>query len=140
MGSMPHLITDLYWLFVTLPDHFYPFKNEVNGRWVRGVRSYTKAVARAHKKHGVGRLGYKLTIYRETFHFAGSVIFIGLATFVSNSFFGSQTALYILLCAAIAALTYQEFYLHPRRYGQQVKKGILDWSFWVLPMLVYLFR
>ncbi len=137
---MGHLLAHLYLMLITLPDHFYPFKNEVNGRWTRGIRSYKKEVARAQKKYGVGRLGYKLTLYRETFHFMGSILFILLATLLSKSLFGSDAALYFLLYAAIAALTYQEFYVHPRRYGQHFKKGMLDWSFWVVPMLVFLFH
>ena len=136
---MSHLIGNIYWLFVTLPDHFYPFANEINGRRIRGMRSYQKAVARALKKNGAGRMGYKLTLYRQTFHFAGSIIFIVLATFLAKNFFGSEVALYFLLYTAIVALNFQEFYLHPKRYGQHLKKGVIDWSFWVLPILFYIY-
>ena len=137
---MGHLLANFYLLLVTLPDHLYPFKNEVDGKLRRGIRSYKKAVAKAQRKYGPGHLGYKLSLYRETFHFAGSLLFIVLATLVSKDFLGSEMALYVLLYAAIAALTYQEFYVHPKRYGQHLKKGIVDWSFWVLPMLFFLFH
>lgn len=124
---------------MTLPDRFYPFANEVNGRRIRGIRSYKKAVACALQKNGVGRLGYKLMVYRQIFHFIGSILFIIFATLVSKEIFGSEVSLYFLLVTAIVALTYQEFYVHPRRYGQRIRKSLLDWFFWVIPMLVYIF-
>ena len=135
-----HLFEHIYFLLVTLPDHFYPFANEVNGRWVRGIRSYKKALAKAVRKNGPGRMGYKLTLYRQGFHLLGSVLFILFAALVSKDLLVNDAALYFLMCAAIAALTYQEFYFHPRRYGQRLKKGVIDWSFWVVPMLIYLFH
>ncbi|MBC7836197.1 hypothetical protein H7X87_00250 [Acetobacteraceae bacterium] len=137
---MRWLIVNLYVFFVTFPDRFYPFACKANGQWVRGRRSYERAVARALKKHGVGRIGYKLTLYREVFHFVGSILFIVGATVISQNFFGSDAALYFLLYAAIVALTFQEFYLHPKQYSQHFRKGILDWFVWVVPMLIYIFR
>ena len=123
---------------MTLPDRLYPFACKVGGRRVRGRRSYERAAARAFKRYGLGRLGYKLTLYRETFHFIGSVIFIMLATLLSKRLFGSEAALYVLLAAAIAALSFQEFYVHPKNYGQHARKGIIDWLTWVTPMVLYL--
>lgn len=137
---MWNLFVYIYAFFVTLPDRFYPFANEINGKRIRGMRSYKKAVARALRKNGgMGRLGYKLNMYRQAFHFAGSILVIVIATLLSDRFLGSEVALYVLLFMAIAALTYQEFYLHPRRYGQHIRKGALDWLVWVTPILVYLF-
>jgi hypothetical protein len=127
----------MYEFLVTLPDRFYPFANEINGRRIRGIRSYKKAVAHALKKNGVGRLGYKLMIYRQTFHFIGSVLFIVFATLISQDLFGSEAALYVLLCMAIVALMYQEFYLHPRMYGQRAVKGVVDLFSWVTPIVAY---
>jgi hypothetical protein len=130
----------IYLYFLTMPDRLYPFASKVGGRRVRGRRSYERAVARALTKYGFGRLGYKLFLYREFFHFVGSVLFIVLATEVSKAFFGGDTALYMLLWAAIFALAFQEFYVHPRRYGQLLHKGIADWLVWVVPMILYIFR
>jgi hypothetical protein len=130
--------TKTYQYLVTLPDRLYPFKNEVEGESVRGRRSYEQAVNRALERYGLGRLGYKLMLYRETFHFLGSLLFIIFATVVARDLFGSETALYVLLAAAVLALTFQEFYVHPRSYGQHTKKGITDWSVWVVPMVIYL--
>lgn len=130
-----------YEYLVTLPDRSYPFACEVEGRWVRGRRSYEAAVARAIDAYGMGRLGFKLELYRQTFHFLGSIIFIAFATILSERLFGSEVALYILFLAAIAALSFQEFYLHPRQYGQQTTKGVIDWLTWVTPIVVVvLFR
>ncbi len=127
----------VYEFFVTLPDRFYPFANEINGRRIRGMRSYKKALKIAFKKNGVGRLGYKLEVYRQTFHFIGSVLFIIFATLISQDLFGSEAALYVLLCMAVVALMYQEFYLHPRMYGQRTVKGVVDLFSWITPIVAY---
>lgn len=129
-----------YEFLVTFPDRLYPFANEINGKSIRGIRSYQRAVARAWRKNGAGRLGFKLELYRQTFHFLGSILFIIFSTLAAQNLLGSEAAVYALLFAAIAALTFQEFYLHPKRYKQHFGKGIIDWSFWVVPMLVYLYR
>src|SRR3989344_7765710 len=116
-----------YGYFLTLPDRMYPFACEVGGEWVRGRRSYEQAAARALENYGLGRLGYKLMLYRELFHFAGSILFIISATLISKILFGSEVALYVLLAAAIMALSFQEFYVHPKHYGQRARKGVIDW-------------
>lgn len=123
---------------VSIPDRLYPFACEIEGRLVRGRRSYEQAVAHAFKEYGPGRFGYKLLMYREVFHFIGALLFITSAALISRVFFGSDTALYVLLVAAIASLTFQEFYVHPRRYGQRTQKGVTDWFTWVVPMMLYL--
>jgi len=127
----------LYRYSLTIPDRLYPFKNEIEGRWVRGERSYEAAVTRALAQYGLGRLGYKLTFYREAFHFVGSILFIVFSTLLARDLFGSDIALYVLFGAAVAALSYQEFYLHPREFGQHARKGITDWLVWVVPMVAY---
>jgi hypothetical protein len=132
-----NFVKGAYDYLVTFPDRWYPFAAEVEGQWVRGHRSYEQAVARSLDVYGAGRLGYKLTLYRETFHFIGSVLFIIAATVLSERLLGSDAALYTLLVAAVAALTFQEFYVHPRRYGQRFKKGVADWLSWVMPMALY---
>ena len=131
--------SSIYFYFITLPDRLYPFKSQIEGQWVRGERSYEAAVDAALEKYGLGRLGYKLMFYRETFHFLGSLLFIGFATLLAKRLLGSEAALYALFGAAILALSYQEFYLHPREFGQHARKGITDWLVWVVPMVIYLF-
>lgn len=137
--TVSKIFSKTYHYFLTLPDRFYPFKSEVEGQWVRGRRSYELALKQAVERYGFGREGYKLALYRELFHFLGSVLFIAFATLVSKDLFGSEAALYVLFFAAIIALSYQEFYLHPRTYGQHPAKGVADWLAWVMPMIIYLF-
>jgi hypothetical protein len=127
-----------YRYLITIPDRLYPFKREIEGKWVRGQRSYEAAVNDALEKYGLGKLGYKLTLYRETFHFVGSLLFIVFATLIAKNLFGSDAALYVLLLLAMMALAYQEFYLHPRTYGQLARKGVTDWLVWAVPMIIYL--
>lgn len=136
---MPSYFRSLYTTFITLPDRLYPFACEIEGRFVRGRRSYEQAVAHAFKTYGPGRLSYQLLLYRQTFHFVGALLFITSAGLFSKALFGSDTALYVLLASAIIALTFQEFYVHPRRYGQRTQKGMADWLTWVAPMMAYLF-
>lgn len=127
-----------YKYLVTIPEHCYPFATKVQGRWVRGVKSYQLAVKHSYKLYGPGRLGYKLMLYRQTLHFIGSLLFITAAGLVSQDLFGSEIALYVLLGAAIIALSFQEFYLHPKLYKQRTRKGLIDWFTWVMPMVLYI--
>lgn len=136
MGST---VKKTYLYIVTLPDRLYPFASEIEGERVRGRRSYQHAARRAAEIHGYGRIGYKLGLYRQVCHFVGSVILIFSVTLFSESVFGSDTAMYMLLGTAIAALGYQEFYMHPRDYGQHPYKSMADWLVWVIPMVVYIF-
>ena len=122
----------------TLPDRLYPFASEIEGHWVRGRSSYLHALNKAFETYGPHRLGYKLIVYRATFHFLGAVLFIIFATLISQKLFGSETALYVLLGAAIVALYFQEFHSHPKRYGQSRQKGMVDWLTWVIPMVIYI--
>ncbi len=128
-----------YFYLITIPDRFYPFKSEIEGQWVRGQRSYEAAVKNALTQYGLGRLGYKLMLYRETFHFVGSLLFMVFATLVARDLFGSDAALYVLLVLAVLALSFQEFYVHPRTFGQHARKGVTDWLVWVGPMAIYAF-
>lgn len=41
--------------------------------------------------------------------------------------------------ALVAAITFVEFYLHPKLYRQRLLKGVIDWLSWVLPFAVYFF-
>lgn len=131
--------TSLYQAIVELPDRLYPFANKIEGRMVRGKRSYEHALSAAFTDYGPGRFGYKLLLYRETFHFLGAILFITSAGLVSKVFFGSDVALYVLLGAAIIALSFQEFYIQPKRYGQRTQKGVTDMFTWIIPMMAYLF-
>ncbi len=135
---MRERITKLYHYVESLPDRLYPFASEIEGRWERGINSYKKSVEEAWAKYGEGRYGYKLNVYRSTWHVLGSVLFLILATAAAKHLFNSEVALYVLVGVAIVLLCLQEFVAHPRRYRQLRHKGILDWLTWVVPMVLYL--
>ena len=129
----------LYHALVILPDVVFPFKTEVGGQWVRGIRSYNARLERYQKRYGVGRYGFKLDAYRQLFHFIGSVAFLVTAAYLSQRFFGGSPALFVFLFVAIALISFQEFYLHRRMYQQLWRKGIIDWLTWCIPMGIYFF-
>lgn len=134
---MRALFKKMYLYCESMPDRLYPFTAEIEGRFVRGRESYKQAVERAMEKYGPNHLGYKLQFYRGAWHFMGSVLFIVFATLISQELFGSETAIYVLLGAAIFALFVQEFIYHPNRFKQSPRKGIADWLTWVIPMVLY---
>jgi len=133
------IIGRAYHAVVTLPDRVYPFANEVQGQWVRGMRSYDQALARAYRRYGRGHYGYGLAFYRQLFHFLGSLLVLYISALIALHFFDSTTAFSLLLGAATVFITYQEFFLQRREYDQLWRKGIADWLVWVVPMGVYLF-
>lgn len=73
--------------------------------------------------------------WQEFCHVLGSLLLIALShlALVYTSY-DAPRAVFILLALW---MTFQEFYLHPKKYGQPLWKGILDWLSWVLPFLVY---
>lgn len=127
----------LYNALVVLPDVLYPFKTQVQGQWVRGVRSYNATLARYERKYGMGHYGFKLEVYRQLFHLFGSIIFLVAAAYVSQAFFGKTEAIYAFLISAVFLISFQEFYLHRRMYQQLWKKSIIDWLAWCVPIGVY---
>jgi len=131
--------TGLYHALVILPDRLYPFKTEISGQWVRGIRSYDATLARIQRKYGVGHYGFRLDAYRQVFHLAGSILFLIVAAYLSESLFGNSNAIYAFLVAAVFLISFQEFYLHRRMYQQLWKKGIIDWLAWCIPLGIYFF-
>ena len=131
--------TGLYHALVVLPDRLYPFKTEVQGRWVRGVRSYDAVLAQYQQKYGIGRYGYKLGVYRQLFHLAGSILFLISAAYLSQSLLERSDAIYAFLAAAVLLISFQEFYLPRRMYQQLWKKIVVDWLAWCIPFGVYFF-
>jgi len=129
----------LYHQFVILPDRVYPFKTEVRGVWVRGIRSYNATIAHYQRKYGIGRYGYKLAAYRQVFHLAGSLLVIYLATFLALDLAGSRYALAVLLVLATFLISYQEFVFQRRHYRQHWGQALTDWAVWCIPMGVYMF-
>jgi len=129
----------LYHALVVLPDYCYPFKTEIEGQWVRGVRSYNATLAQVEEMYGRGHYGFKLDAYRQVFHLAGSILFLISAAFLSGVLFGTENAMYVFLAVAVAFISFQEFYLQRRTYQQLWRKGIADWFTWIAPMGIYFF-
>jgi hypothetical protein len=134
---MKQFFISLHHWVETIPDKLYPFKYEIEGKWVRGKRAYHQALENGFEIHGPGQTSYTLMIYRGTWHLLGSILLMGSLTIIANRFLGSGVALYILMATAIAALCLQEFVLHPKRYGQTTGKGVFDIITWVAPMAAY---
>jgi hypothetical protein len=129
----------LYHSLVILPDTLFPFKTEVEGHWVRGIRSYDARLEAYQRTYGVGRYGFKLNAYRQFFHFMGSIAFLIIAGLISEAIFTGSDAMYVFLSTAIALISFQEFYLHRRMYQQLWRKGVIDWLAWCVPFGVYFF-
>lgn len=123
---------------VTIPDRLYPFKTQIEGQWVRGIRSYNAALAAYQEKYGLGHYGFKIGAYRQVFHLLGSILFLIIAAFLSQTYLGGVAALYAFLAIAVGLISYQEFYLHRRMYQQLWRKGLLDWTAWCLPFVLYM--
>jgi hypothetical protein len=134
---MKQFFINLHHWAETIPDKLYPFAQEIEGKWVRGVQAYQKVLNDGFKIYGPGKTSYRIMIYRGVWHIVGSILFIVTVTFVAQQMLGSEQALYVLLGAAIVALCMQEFLLQPKRYGQTTNKGIFDVFTWALPMAVY---
>lgn len=129
----------LYHALIVLPDRLFPFKTEVGGQWVRGIRSYNARLAAYQRRYGAGRYGFKLNAYRQLFHLLGAIAFLTVAGFLSETLFTGQDSMYVFLSTAIALISFQEFYLHRRMYQQLWRKGILDWLTWCVPFGLYFF-
>jgi hypothetical protein len=134
---MKKLIISIHRWFETIPDKLYPFKREIEGKWVRGKKAYTNVLEEGFEILGPGKLSYRIVFYRGAWHMVGSIVSMVAITYIAQRIFGSDTALFVLLGTAIIALCLQEFVLHPKRYGQSTRKGIFDVITWVAPILVY---
>ena len=135
---MKNKISNFYRWLETIPDRFYPFKRQIEGKWVRGIKSYQQTIEEGFKVLGPGKMHYRIIFYRGAWHLVGSILSIIAITFIANNVFGTEAALYILLGAAIIALCLQEFLSHPKRYNQSLQKGIFDVVTWVTPAILYL--
>ncbi|MDB5244275.1 MAG: hypothetical protein JWN18_145 [Parcubacteria group bacterium] len=131
--------TGLYHSLVLIPDRLYPFKTQVAGQWVRGIRSYNATLAQYQRTYGAGHYGFKLSFYRQVNHLIGSILFLGFSAYLSQKYLGGEHAMYAFLGAAVFLISFQEFYLHRRMYQQLWRKGVVDWLAWCVPMGIYFF-
>lgn len=132
------IVLNFYYFCVTFPERVYPFASKIRGERVRWQRSYEHTIKQIEKQFGKGRYGIKLSVYRELCHIFGSALFILAATLISNLVWGSTALLPAMFFAAMLAITYQEFYFHPRHYEQRFGKSVVDWASWVIPLYLYL--
>jgi hypothetical protein len=80
---------------------------------------------------------YPLYIFwREVCHFVIScvLIIISHVLFLCVSVY-APIIIFILLGAW---MTYQEFWLHPKKYDQKFWHGMMDWSVWMIPFIMYI--
>lgn len=131
--------TGIYPFLVSIPDRLYPFRTNVEGEWVRGKRSYDAALRRVRRKLGPGHFGYKVLAYRQACHLLGAILLIIISSIIAKELFGSEAALDVVLVLAVLAISFQEFYLHPKYYGQLWRKSVADWAVWVTPIALFLF-
>lgn len=129
----------VYRFCVTIPDHLYPFVEEIEGERVRWKRAYDAALMRLQLERGYGSYGVRFIAYRGFFHVLGAVLFILFATLISRDLFGTDTALYVLFVLATLALLYQEFYIQRKTFGQMRAHAVADFVSWTAPFLVYVF-
>lgn len=128
---------NLYLYIQTVPDRLYPFTSNIEGKLVRGRASYAYALDQAFKKYGQNHFGYKLIVYRGTFHLMASIFSIVVSTFLSQRLFGSEIALYIMMTLMIVTICVQEFFWQPRAMGQLRYKGVVDTLTWLAPVAFY---
>lgn len=85
---------------------------------------------------GLDAKSYPLYVcWREVCHIFGSLILLGISHLLfTYSLYNIPVVVFLIL---LAWMTYQEFYLHPKLYGQKLWKGILDWLSWVVPFTLY---
>jgi hypothetical protein len=131
-------VVNFYNSLVVLPDRVYPFRTEIEGQWVRGIRSYNATLNYMQRIYGHGHYGYKLSIYRQFFHAVSSILIMIVATILLQYYVGSTVALYVFLAVGVLFISYQEFFLQRRTYQQLWRKGILDWLSWCVPAGLYM--
>ncbi len=128
-----------YDYFVTVPDRFYPFTEEIEGERVRWQQAYDQALAKVQEKHGYGHYGPALIFYRNIFHVIGAVLFVFFSALISHDLFGSEGALYLMFFFAAGGILYGEFVIQPKKLGQKTFHAFIDWFSWVVPMVVYMY-
>jgi len=84
-----------------------------------------------------GFLFFPCKFFREIFHIIGSLLLIILSHILY--FYVYINVPIIVFILLVIWITYQEFYLHPKKYNQKLLNGILDWLSWIIPFAVYLF-
>jgi hypothetical protein len=131
-------IRSIYEYILTIPDHFFFFPEKVDGQNIYTKKGYDHMINRCRAEYGYEFYCSKLFIYRELAHLVGAIGLVILAHLVSEI---SETKIISLTMVLgwIVFMTIQEFYIHPKFYGQKLFKGITDWLIWTIPLLGYIF-
>lgn len=133
---MRQFLSKIQFFFETLPEQLYPFRQEIEGKLVRGKQAYLKAFSATIDKYQKyqDKVPYSLLVYRGLWHVVGATILVfGVAFFTTNNLVFYSIVGFSILCIAL-----QEFLLHPKRYNQPFSKGIFDLATWVIPVCAYM--
>ncbi len=128
-----------YDYLITFPERLYPFSEKTKeGKVISGERAYAYLKEENIKNFddAYSLKAPKLLLWRQVFHLGPSlvIIFIADQMFRHMSFFNGFAFLVLVsLCIAI-----QEFYFHPHYYNQKIEKGIIDFTTWMLPIILYI--
>ena len=120
-------MNNFYDFLIRLPDKLFIIPHKIDGELIFGERSYNYFIENNH---------FAIKMWREIFHLAGSILVVIISRFISN-ITGFKKLDIVILLALILFITFQEFYLHPKYYNQKLYEGILDWLFWVGPIIYY---
>lgn len=128
-----------YDYLITFPERLYPFTvTTAGGKKLTGELAYAHVAAENKKKFddAYSLQAPKLLLWRQLFHVLSSifVVFIAHLMIKHMSFFNG----FALLVLFIILVAVQEFYLQPHYYDQKRQKGVIDFTVWMLPILLYI--
>lgn len=130
----------IYEYFITLPERLYPF-TEVNEdkEALTGQNAYAFVVRTNRRLYDEVYTfkAPKIFVYREFFHLFGSLIAISITNFLITRF--SILNGVVFLAFVVYFISLQEFYIHPKYYKQTMLKSAIDWTVWIVPIVVYIF-
>ncbi len=132
------MIKNLYNFIITIPDRLFIFPSHISGKTVFFRKSYNYVHDTCTLKYGDAYHCTSLLIYREIFHFAGAILIILFSHFIFTKT-GFKIFPIIILGLLTLWITFQEFYLHPTFYNQNLYKGIIDWLVWIVPIIIYFY-
>jgi hypothetical protein len=123
---------------ITFPERLYPFSEELEGQKITGEKAYKLLALKNKNKYGdaYSLSSPKLLLWRQVFHVAGSIVLILISDYLFRnvSFFNGL----LFLGFFIFVIFIQEFYLHPYYYEQKMKKSVIDFLAWILPIIIYI--
>lgn len=133
------MLKKVYDYLLTIPDRLYPFSEKTStGVVLSGEQAYRYLFQKNKELYDdpFSIKAPRLLLWRSVFHVGGSIILLLIADsmFDHLSFFNG----FAFLVLVVGCIAVQEFYLHPRYYGQKPLKGLIDFTAWVLPIVLYI--